>query len=148
MISSIVLVTQKGEILILRAYKDDVSRHEIQLFCDHIVAAKELKEKPIHQIKDSYFLHVTSGEVTLVAATKDDVSTVLVFKLLYKIVDLLKSYFAPAASGNVGTPGLTETQIHRHFVLIYELLDEVIDFGYPQVLEAMVGPDGKWSSGT
>ncbi|CAD7927012.1 unnamed protein product [Amoebophrya sp. A25] len=132
MISSIILLTQKGEILVLRAYKDNVTRVETQHFCEQIVAAKELKEKPIHQIRDCYFLHVTSGEVTIVATTKDDVNVVLIFKLLYKIVDLLKSYFGGA---NIT---LTEALIHRHFVLIYELLDEVLDFGYPQVMEAEV----------
>merc|ERR1712050_614728 len=31
-----------------------------------------------------------------------------------------------------------ENQIRRHFVLIYELLDEIVDYGYPQILEADV----------
>lgn len=40
---------------------------------------------------------------------------------LYKIVDVCKSYFSD----------LDENQIRKHFVLIYELLDEVMDYGFP-----------------
>jgi len=66
MISSILLLNQKGEILILRAYKDNVTRQETQIFCDRIVAAKELKEKPIHNIKGCHFLHIIVGEIIFV----------------------------------------------------------------------------------
>ena len=41
------------------------------------------------------------------------------------MVTLLKSYFGGEFS---------EQSIKNNFVLIYELLDETLDFGYPQVL--------------
>ncbi|CAD7941967.1 unnamed protein product [Amoebophrya sp. A120] len=147
MISSIILLNQKGDILVLRSYKDDVLRSEIEKFAEVVVSAKELQERPIHQLDNCYFLHVTSGEVTLVAATKNDVNCVLVFKLLYKLTELFKSYFQGTAGSSLmssafhsapASGALTEAVIHKNFVLIYELLDEVLDFGYPQVLEAEV----------
>merc|ERR1719221_398990 len=45
------------------------------------------------------------------------------------MVELFRAYFD-------GPPN--ENQIRRNFVLIYELLDEIIDYGYPQILEADV----------
>lgn len=129
MISSILLINLKGEILILRAYKDNVSRNELQVFCNRVVAAKEARDKPIQNLNGCHFIHTTHGDVVLVAATKDNVNVVLVLKLLYKMVELFKAYF-----GGV----LDENQIRRNFVLIYELLDEIIDYGYPQILEADV----------
>jgi AP-2 complex subunit mu-1 len=39
-------------------------------------------------------------------------------------VDLFRSYFEGA---------LDEGSVKRNFTLIYELLDEVMDFGFPQV---------------
>lgn len=44
---------------------------------------------------------------------------------MYKTVDLLISYFNH----------LEEESIRDNFVLIYELLDEVMDHGYPQTTE-------------
>lgn len=42
-----------------------------------------------------------------------------------QIVALFKNYFGGEFS---------EQSIKSNFVLIYELLDEILDFGYPQVL--------------
>jgi AP-2 complex subunit mu-1 len=41
-----------------------------------------------------------------------------------QVVALFKSYFGGE---------FTEQSIKNNFVLIYELLDEIMDFGYPQV---------------
>lgn len=65
----------------------------------------------------------------VVAATKENVNVVLVLRLLYKMVELFRAYFG----GN-----FDENQVRKNFVLIYELLDEIIDYGYPQILEADV----------
>ena len=46
-------------------------------------------------------------------------------QLLLQIVALFKNYFGGEFS---------EQSIKSNFVLIYELLDEILDFGYPQVL--------------
>jgi len=129
MISSILLVNLKGEILIWRAYKDNVTRPEWQNFCSHVVAAKEARERPIQEVKGCHFIHITHGDIVVVAATKENVNVVLVLKLLYKMTEIFKAYF-----GGV----FDEKQIRKNFVLIYELLDEIIDYGYPQILETDV----------
>lgn len=46
----------------------------------------------------------------------------MVFQLLKSIVQLLEAYFSP----------ISEDKIKEHFVLIYEILDEIIDYGIPQ----------------
>ena len=50
MISSIMFINQKGEILIYRVYKDDITRQECTQFCSRVVATKENKETPIINI--------------------------------------------------------------------------------------------------
>ena len=45
-----------------------------------------------------------------------------------QLVTLFKSYFGGEFS---------ELSIKGNFVLIYELLDETLDFGYPQVLSLL-----------
>lgn len=53
----------------------------------------------------------------------------MVFKFLYTVIDILKAYFADEP---------TEDLIKSKYVLIYELLDEIIDYGIPQITEAHV----------
>mmetsp|Transcript_44149 Transcript_44149/g.82605 ORF Transcript_44149/g.82605 Transcript_44149/m.82605 type:complete len:431 (-) Transcript_44149:26-1318(-) len=129
MISSVLLVNLKGEILIWRAYKDNVTRADWTLFCSQVVAAKETRDKPVVSINGSHFLYITQGDIVLVACTKDNVNVMLVLKLLHKMVDLFKAYFGGS---------FDENQVRKNFVLIYELLDEIIDYGYPQILEVDV----------
>ncbi|KAJ2608381.1 clathrin associated protein complex medium subunit, partial [Coemansia sp. RSA 1365] len=49
----------------------------------------------------------------------------MVFEFLYKLLGLGVSYFGR----------FDEESVKNNFVLIYELLDEVLDFGYPQNIE-------------
>jgi hypothetical protein len=44
--------------------------------------------------------------------------------MLLQLVDLFRSYFEGA---------LNENSVKRNFVLIYELLEETMDFGFPQL---------------
>lgn len=129
MISSILLINLKGEILIWRAYKDNVGRAEWMTFANRVVAAKESRDKPVQCLNGCHFIHTTQGDVVVAAATKENVNVVLVLKLLFKMAELFRAYFG----------GLfDENQVRKNFVLIYELLDEIIDYGYPQILEADV----------
>lgn len=44
------------------------------------------------------------------------------FEFLYRFIQICRSYFGK----------LDEESVKSNFVLIYELLDEILDFGYPQ----------------
>lgn len=56
MISSLMFINQKGEILIYRVYKDDILRSECVQFCSRVVATKENKESPIIYINGNRYI--------------------------------------------------------------------------------------------
>lgn len=56
------------------------------------------------------------------AVTKGNANAALIFEFLYKLTSLGKSYFGK----------FDEEAVKNNFCLLYELLDEVLDFGYPQ----------------
>src|ERR1700712_3875660 len=116
MASSLVLINVKGEVLIYRSYKYDVSRQETMEFCRKIIATKEAKEKPIIYMNGVSYIHTTEGEITLLATTKSNTNSAMIFNFLYAFIKLCKNYFGE----------WSETQIKNNFVLIYELLDEVM----------------------
>jgi len=90
MISSILIINQKGEILINRAYKGDVSRAEAVLFCQKVVAAKEANEKPVQSIGLCHYIHITIADVIIVGTTKYNTNVTLVLRVLYKLAEILK----------------------------------------------------------
>jgi AP-2 complex subunit mu-1 len=97
-------------------------------FCRKIIATKESKEKPIIYMNGVSYIHTTDGEITLLATTKSNTNAAMIFNFLYAFINICKSYFGE----------FSESQIKNNFVLIYELLDEVLDYGYPQVTDPEV----------
>eukprot|EP00828_Plagiopyla_frontata_P039272 TRINITY_DN515_c0_g1_i2.p1 TRINITY_DN515_c0_g1~~TRINITY_DN515_c0_g1_i2.p1 ORF type:complete len:478 (-),score=59.53 TRINITY_DN515_c0_g1_i2:68-1381(-) len=116
--------TQSTWVLIYRVYKDDITRAETVQFCSRMVATKEYKESPINYINGTSFLHVTFKDIILLATTKSNINAAMGIQFLYEVVQICKSYF----NGE-----FDENCIKKHFVLIYELLDEVMDYGIPQI---------------
>jgi len=98
------------------------SRGLADTFRLQVINAKEVRS-PISNFNGTSLLHVRAGEIYLLAATKQNVNCALVFSLLNQFVLIFQSYFGGR---------LEEDRIRKNFVLIYELLDEVIDYGYPQ----------------
>lgn len=101
-------------------------------FRNYILETKELRA-PIRTINGVTFLHIREGAVFVVAIAKQNVNAGLVFEFLYKLVETFRSYFKT----------VDEESLRTNFVLIYELLDEVLDFGHPQhcskeVLQAII----------
>ena len=47
---------------------------------------------------------------------------------LYKLIEVLKQYFGEVC----------EESIRDNFVIIYELFDEMMDFGYPQTTDSKI----------
>ena len=73
-------------------------------------------------------MHCGVSDVNLVVASKSDVNCMLVLTFMHQFIDLLRAYFE---GGTV-----TEALMRENFSLVYELLDEVIDYGIPQLLDA------------
>ncbi|KAH3756534.1 AP-2 medium chain [Pelomyxa schiedti] len=121
MLSAIFFMNSKGDVLISRVYRDDVNRGVAHAFRSYILDAKEIR-CPIKSIGTTTFLHIRVENIYVVAVTTQNVNSCVVFELLGQLVQLFEAYFNK----------VDEESIHNNFVLIYELLDEILDFGYPQ----------------
>ena len=64
----------------------------------------------------------------VVATTKKNTNATTILLFLHKICEVFTEYFKE----------LEEESIRDNFVIIYELLDEMMDFGYPQVTEPKI----------
>ena len=75
---------------------------------------------------DVTFVFIKYNNLILLSVTKTNANAALIFSFLHKLVAIFCEYFKE----------LEEESIRDNFVLIYELLDEVMDFGYPQTTGA------------
>ncbi|KAI4147183.1 MAG: hypothetical protein LQ340_005669 [Diploschistes diacapsis] len=124
MLSGILIFNQKGENLIFRAYRNDCRPRLADVFRIQVISNPQVRS-PILTLGSTTFSHVKHENIYLVAITKGNANAALVFEFLYRLIGLGKGYFAK----------FDEEAVKNNFVLIYELLDEVLDFGYPQNTE-------------
>ncbi|KAF2858166.1 clathrin adaptor, mu subunit [Piedraia hortae CBS 480.64] len=124
MLSGVLLFNQKGELLIMRAFRQDMRPRLAEVFRIQVIANAQIRS-PILTLGSTTFSHIRSDNLYVVGVSKGNVNSALVFEFLYRFVTLAKSYFGR----------FDEEAVKNNFVLVYELLDEVVDFGYPQNTE-------------
>eukprot|EP00299_Pterocystis_sp_00344_P010191 c4499_g1_i1.p1 GENE.c4499_g1_i1~~c4499_g1_i1.p1 ORF type:complete len:430 (+),score=77.43 c4499_g1_i1:45-1334(+) len=122
MISAVLFVNLKGEVLISRFYRDDVRRGDAEQFRLSVIQAKDFTV-PIRHFGETHFFYIKHQNIYVCALTSFNANAVMVLQFLNTLVGIFKSYFG-------GT--FDEDSIKNNFVLIYELLDETMDHGYPQ----------------
>jgi len=120
----IMVLNHKGDILISRQYRDDVSRAAADSFRLSVIAAKETgTQAPIKRIENCSFLYTRHLKMYFVALTRSNVNPALVFEYLFQKIKILKAYLGE---------DFDENSMRHNMTLIYELMDETMDFGYPQ----------------
>ncbi|XP_063678391.1 AP-2 complex subunit mu-like isoform X2 [Bolinopsis microptera] len=122
MIGGLFIYNHKGEILISRIYRDDIARNAVDAFRVNVIHARSQIRSPVTNIARTSFFHLKKSNIWITAVTRQNVNAAMVFEMLHKTLALMTSYFGK----------VSEEAIKSNFVLIYELLDEILDFGYPQ----------------
>lgn len=82
----------------------------------NVIHARGLVRSPVTNIARTSFFHTKRGNVWIAAVTRQNVNAAMVFEFLFKVVEVMQSYFGK----------LTEENIKNNFVLIYELLDGML----------------------
>ncbi|KAK9909474.1 hypothetical protein WJX75_002828 [Coccomyxa subellipsoidea] len=123
----------KGDILIQRTYRDDVERNLASTFRTHILNSREVDNianlTPVRVLGSCSFMYMRHGDVYILGVTKSNANVMMAFEFMTNVVTLCKAYFGGECS---------EQSIKNNFVLIYELLDEIMDFGYPQIVDPSI----------
>lgn len=121
MISAFFIFNQKGEVIISRILRPDLKRSIADVFRIQVVSNSDVRS-PIITLGSTSFFHVRTNNLYVVAVTKTNANAAMVFEFCYRFISISKSYFGK----------VDEESVKNNFVLIYELIDEIIDFGYPQ----------------
>uniref|UniRef100_UPI00358EC070 AP-1 complex subunit mu-1 isoform X1 n=1 Tax=Myxine glutinosa TaxID=7769 RepID=UPI00358EC070 len=127
--SAVFILDLKGKVLICRNYRGDVDTSQIEHFLPGLTDKEEEGNvSPILAHGPVRFLWIKHNNLYLVATTKKNANVALVFAFLYKLVQVFTEYFKE----------LEEESIRDNFVIIYELLDELMDFGFPQTTDSKI----------
>lgn len=127
-ISAIYFLDQKGKPIIFRNYRGEVNQNISENFQRKVLELEEVNMKPIFTVNNVHYAWIKHRNIYIVAVAKRNPNLTLIFSFLHKVVEILIDYFNQ----------LEDESIRDNFVLIYELLDEVMDHGYPQTTDTKI----------
>jgi len=129
MVASALFITDtKGKVIISRNYRGDVPMSVVEKFSLHIQETDDLLLRPVYTEEGITFVYVKCNNLLLLAVTKRNSNIALILTFMSRLQSVFKDYFGE----------LEEESIRDNFVVVYELLDETMDFGYPQTCESRI----------
>lgn len=130
MASAIFFLDLKGKTLLARNYRGDIPMSAVEKFPVLLSEAEEESSSvpPCFSDDGINYLYIRHNNLYLLALTKRNSNAAEILLFLHRIVEVFTEYFKE----------LEEESIRDNFVVIYELLDEMMDFGYPQTTESKI----------
>ena len=127
MISQFHVISPRGDCIITREFRKNISPGIVDKFYRRIKQCAA-DESPIIEIDGVQCISVNKGGIYFLITTESVSSSIWAVDLLCKVVKVLKDF--------CGT--LSEESLRRNFILVYELIDEMLDSGYPQTTASEV----------
>uniref|UniRef100_UPI0037E89897 AP-4 complex subunit mu-1 n=1 Tax=Semicossyphus pulcher TaxID=241346 RepID=UPI0037E89897 len=128
MISQVFILSSKGDHLIYKDFRGEAGSDVVSVFYEKVTALTGDQPPVVMSHRDLHFVHVRQGGLYWVATTTADSSPFTVIEFLNRLTALVKDYCG----------SLSEKSVQMNFALIYELLDEVVDYGYIQTTSSDV----------
>jgi len=128
-LSAIYFLDIKGKVLISRNYRGDVDNSVIEKFIGLVNEREEEGSlSPLICLPECTMAFIRHTNLYIVATTKTNSNIAMIFCLLHTIRKVMEDYFRD----------VEEESLRDNFVIIYELLDEMVDFGYPQTTDGKI----------
>ncbi|KAJ1332869.1 hypothetical protein BSLG_008496 [Batrachochytrium salamandrivorans] len=126
MFDSLFVVDNSGSVIIEKHWKQLIPRRVVDEFVVLVQGYPIQQEAPpVLQVENYYMLHINRHGLLFVSAVQTEVAPSSVFFFLHLIVELLSDYFG----------GISELILKENFVIVYELLEELVDYGSPYITE-------------
>ncbi|KAL0357893.1 UNVERIFIED_CONTAM: AP-1 complex subunit mu-2 [Sesamum calycinum] len=128
--SALFLLDIKGRVLVWRDYRGDVSSVQAERFFTKLIEKEgdPASQDPVVFDDGVTYMFIQHNNVYLMTASRQNCNAASLLLFLHRVVDVFKHYFEE----------LEEESLRDNFVVVYELLDEIMDFGYPQYTEAKI----------
>lgn len=131
MIHSLFIINQSGDILLEKHWKSAIHRSIADYFFD---AQKRVSSPedvpPIISTPHHYLISIYRASLFFVAVITTEVPPLFVIEFLHRVVDNIAGYMERDECSEAG--------IKENYVLVYELLDEMLDNGFPLATEANI----------
>ncbi|CAN6718029.1 unnamed protein product [Malus baccata var. baccata] len=117
-------------VLIWRDYRGDVSAAQAERFFTKFIEKEgdPQSQDPVVYDNGVSYMFIQHNNIYLMIASRQNCNAASLLLFLHRVIDVFKHYFEE----------LEEESLRDNFVVVYELLDEIMDFGFPQFTEAKI----------
>lgn len=128
MISCIFFVNKRGDVVVSTQFRDSFSVRSLADRFRASILSKTAFEQlpPVNIIEGICFIHLIIADVILVMTSRSNIHCIAAMQYGICLAQLIVRYFKRVSEG----------VIRENFGTILELIDETVDFGYPQICEA------------
>uniref|UniRef100_A0A3B0MM31 Clathrin-coat assembly protein, putative n=1 Tax=Theileria annulata TaxID=5874 RepID=A0A3B0MM31_THEAN len=120
-ISQFFIISHSGDVLLSRNFRNETTKN-VDNFYNYLKENSNIG--PIFELEGMLYFYIRRSNLYFVMSTRYITSPSYVMELLNKITNYLKDF--------IGI--LNEETIKSNFVLAYEILDEILDYGYIQCI--------------
>ncbi|TFJ87250.1 hypothetical protein NSK_001582 [Nannochloropsis salina CCMP1776] len=120
--SSFFILSPRGDTIISRDFRGDSLPNAAELLFRKVKFWDKGDAPPVFHLDGLNFVYVRKNGLLFGATTRFNVSPSTTVELLNRMAKVFKDYCGV----------LSEESIRKNFILVYELLDEMMDFGYAQ----------------
>lgn len=126
-IPNLFIIGNAGEVLIEKHWEGKVKRNVCDLFWEETNKCSSKPEtSPLIYTPKYVLIHVYRFNLSFLTAVTKEVPPLLVIEALHRIIDVFLMYFNNC---------LSETILKENFSIVYQLLDEMVDGGFPSTTE-------------
>ena len=122
-ISQLFILSRRGDSIIYRDFRRDIKKSNDIFFRNVNFFTEEEIAPPLFNVEGINFIYVKTEDLYIAISTLDNSSPNYFLEVLDRLMTVIKDHIGE----------LNEETIRKNFVLIYEIIDEMIDFGYPQL---------------
>ncbi|CAF1037662.1 unnamed protein product [Rotaria sordida] len=129
MIHSLFIINEAGDAFMEKHWKTVVSKS----ICDYFYEAQKKCVNPedippVIATPHHYLINIYRNNLYFVAVLTNEIAPLFVIEFLHRIMDLFENYFGEC----------TEKSVKDNYVIVYELLDEILDSGLPLITETNI----------
>ncbi|KAL5012771.1 hypothetical protein ScPMuIL_011322 [Solemya velum] len=129
MIHSLFIINNTGDVFMEKHWKSVIHKS----ICDYFFEAQGKAQspedvQPVIPTPHHYLINIYRNQLYLVAVVTTEVPPLFVIEFLHRIFDTFDDYFNEC----------NESTLKEHYVVVYELLDEMLDNGFPLAVESNI----------
>lgn len=121
------LLNSRGDVVLSRTFREGYSiRVLAETFRNELIATKKEARCPINIINHLCYIHMNLSDLFIVLVSNANVNCLSAVQFGIRLLQLIVAYYRR----------VDETTLKQNFVTLHALIDEAVDYGYPQITDS------------